>query len=51
MRQQLIFIIETYCKDELTINDWVEIAMESETQLISRVHSILEYYFNENQTI
>ena len=51
MRQQLIYIIETYSKDELTINDWVEIAMESETQLIGRVHAILEYYFNENQII
>jgi hypothetical protein len=51
MRQQLIFIIETYSKDELTIHDWVEIAQESETQLITRVHNILEYYFNENQII
>ena len=51
MRQQLIYIIETYSNDDLTINDWVENAMESETQLISRVHSILEYYFNENQII
>lgn len=51
MRKKLIYIIDMYASDELTINDWMAIAQESDEELLDRVHSILEYYFNENQTI
>ncbi len=51
MRKKLIYIIESYSGDELTIYDWINIAQESDEQLLDRVHNILEYYFNENQTI
>ena len=51
MRKKLIYIIENYSSGELTIHDWINIAQESDEQLLDRVHHILEYYFNENQTI
>jgi hypothetical protein len=51
MRRKLIYIIENYSGDELTINDWINIAQESDEELLDRVHHILEHYFNENQRI
>lgn len=51
MRKKLIYIIENYSGDEMTINDWINIAQESDEELLDRVHMLLEYYFNENQTI
>lgn len=51
MRKKLIYIIGTYSSDGLTIEDWMFIAQESDEELLDRVHHILEYYFNENQTI
>ncbi len=47
MRKKLIYIIDMYGIN----NDWMAIAQESDEELLDRVHSILEYYFNENQTI
>lgn len=47
MRVKLIEIIESYASDELTTNDWIDIAMESEEQLLDRVANILEYYVDE----
>lgn len=49
MRVKLIEIIENYASDELTINDWISIAMESDEELLARVASILEYYCHESQ--
>lgn len=47
MRRKLIYIIEMYG----VLNDWAEIAKESEEELLERVHRLLEHYFNENQVI
>ena len=47
MRKKLIYIIDMYGIN----NDWMAIAQESDEELLNRVHSILEYYFNENQVI
>lgn len=47
MRVKLIEIIESYASDELTTNDWIDIAMESEEELLDRVANILDYYVNE----
>jgi hypothetical protein len=47
MREKLIGIIESYTSDELTTNDWIEIAIESDEELLDRVANILEYYVNE----
>ena len=47
MREKLIIIIESYSQDELTTNDWIEIAIESEEELLKRIQDILEYYVNE----
>ena len=49
MREKLIKIIENYASDELTINDWISIAMESDEELLDRVASILDYYCHESQ--
>lgn len=51
IRNKLIFTIQNYSGDELTINDWITIAQETDEELFDRVHYLLEYYFNENQTI
>ena len=47
MRAKLIEIIETYSGEELTTNDWINIAMESDEELLDRVANILDYYVNE----
>jgi hypothetical protein len=47
MRKKLIYIIDMYGIN----NDWMAIAQESDEELLDRVHSILEHYFNENQII
>lgn len=47
MRTKLIEIIESYASDELTTNDWIDIAAESDEELLDRVANILEYYVNE----
>jgi hypothetical protein len=47
MRVKLIEIIESYASDELTTNDWIDIAMESDEELLYRVANILDYYVNE----
>jgi|APGre2960657404_1045060.scaffolds.fasta_scaffold40861_4 hypothetical protein len=47
MRTKLIEIIEGYASDELTSNDWIDIAKESDEELLDRVANILDYYVNE----
>jgi len=47
MRTKLIEIIKSYASDELTTNDWIDIAMESDEELLDRVANILDYYVNE----
>lgn len=47
MRTKLIEIIESYASDELTTNDWIGIAAESDEELLDRVANILDYYVNE----
>lgn len=51
MRKKLIYIIENYSFEELTINDWITLAQASDEELLDVVHAILEHYFNENQVI
>jgi hypothetical protein len=51
MRRKLIYIIENYYFEELTINEWVTLAQASDEELLDVVHTILEHYFNENQVI
>ena len=47
MRKKLIYIIDMYGIN----NDWMAIAQESDEELLDRVHSLLEYYFLENERI
>ena len=47
MTAKLIEIIESYASDELTTNDWIGIAAESDEELLDRVANILDYYVNE----
>jgi hypothetical protein len=47
MREKLIMIIESYASEELTTKDWIDIAMESDEELLDRVANILDYYVND----
>lgn len=47
MREKLIMIIESYASEELTTKDWIDIAMESDEELLDRVANILDYYVKE----
>jgi hypothetical protein len=49
MRAKLIEIIESYASDELTTKDWIDIAKESDGELLDRVSNILDYYCHENE--
>lgn len=45
IRERLVDIIIEYAGDEFeTINDALEIAKETEDELLNRLESILEYY-------
>lgn len=44
IREKLIVAIYDNSSDELNKNDWINIAQESESQLVDRVISILEWY-------
>lgn len=48
IRQTLISAIYQYSQDELEgVNDWFNIAMESEEQLVDRIIHILKYYHGQ----
>ena len=51
MRTKLIEIIENYASDELTTKDWIDIAKESDEELLDRVANILDYYCHEYQSM
>ena len=44
MREKLIDSIVEYSSDELDIKDFIEIAKESDEQLLDRLINILEWY-------
>lgn len=49
IRQTLISAIYQYSQDELEgVNDWFNIAMESEEQLVDRIVNILKYYHEQS---
>jgi hypothetical protein len=47
MREKLINLILSYTQDGFEASDIIEMAKESEEQLLDRVGDILEYYVNE----
>jgi hypothetical protein len=49
MREKLINLIMSYAGDELIMADVIDMAKESEEQLLDRVASILDYYCHESQ--
>ena len=46
MREKLIDSIVEYSSDELDVKDFIEIAKESDEQLLDRLINILEWYKN-----
>lgn len=46
-REKLVVAIRGFAGDELTIEDWEKIAIESNEQLIDRLVHILSYYHKE----
>jgi hypothetical protein len=49
MRERLINLIISYAGDELVMADVIDMAKESEEELLDRVASILDYYCHENE--
>jgi hypothetical protein len=49
MREKLINLIMSYAGDELVMADVIDIAKESEEELLDRVANILDYYCHESQ--
>ncbi len=47
MREKLINLIMSYAGDELIMADVIDIAKESEEELLDRVANILDYYVHE----
>ena len=47
MREKLINLILSYTQDGFEASDIIEMAKESEEQLLDRLGDILEYYVNE----
>lgn len=47
MREKLINLILSYTHDGFETSDIIEMAKESEEQLLNRLADILEYYVNE----
>ena len=46
-REKLVVAIRGFAGDELTIEDWEKIAIETNEQLIDRLVHILSYYHKE----
>jgi hypothetical protein len=49
MREKLIDLIMTYAGDEMELLDVINMAKESEEELLDRVAAILDYYCHENE--
>lgn len=47
MREKLINLIMSYAGDELIMADVIDMAKESEEELLDRVANILDYYVHE----
>ena len=45
IRFKLIKSIEKYAGDELTLEDWIQISTENNSELINRLIFMLEYYY------
>ena len=48
MREKLINLIMSYAGDELIMADVIDMAKESEEELLDRVANILDYYCHES---
>jgi hypothetical protein len=49
MREKLINLIMSYAGDEMEMADVIDMAKESEEELVDRIANILDYYCHENQ--
>jgi hypothetical protein len=49
MREKLIDLIMSYTTDGFEVSDIIEMAKESEEQLLDRVADLLDYYCHENE--
>lgn len=49
MRERLINLIISYAGDELVMADVIDMAKESEEELLDRVAALLDYYCHENE--
>jgi hypothetical protein len=49
MRERLINLIISYSGDELVMADVIDMAKESEEELLDRVAALLDYYCHENE--